>query len=155
MKISSKSFENNELIPKKHTGFGEDLSPEFQISDVPEGTVSLAVIMDDLDVPWTKNYNHWIVWNIPNTEIIPEGLPKGTEISEPIKACQGIGWGKNGYRGPKPPFFLKKAHRYVFYIYALDTELALPVKSKKKALLDAMKGHVLDRATLTGLYKNS
>lgn len=155
MKVSSKSFENNELIPKKHTGFGEDLSPEFQISDVPEGTVSLAVIMDDLDVPWTKNYNHWIVWNIPNTEIIPEGLPKGTEISEPIKACQGIGWGKNGYRGPKPPFFLKKAHRYVFYIYALDTELALPVKSKKKALLDAMKGHVLDRATLTGLYKNS
>lgn len=155
MKVSSKSFENNELIPKKHTGFGEDLSPEFQISDVPEGTVSLAVIMDDLDVPWTKNYNHWIVWNIPNTEIIPEGLPKGTEISEPIKACQGIGWGKNGYRGPKPPFFLKKAHRYVFYIYALDTELALSVKSKKKALLDAMKGHVLDRATLTGLYKNS
>ena len=62
MKVSSKSFENNELIPKKHTGFGEDLSPEFQISDVPEGTVSLAVIMDDLDVPWTKNYNHWIVW---------------------------------------------------------------------------------------------
>lgn len=155
MKVSSKSFENNELIPKKHTGFGEDLSPEFQISDVPEGTVSLAVIMDDLDVPWTKNYNHWIVWNIPNTEIIPEGLPKGTEISEPIKACQGIGWGKNGYRGPKPPFFLKKAHRYVFYIYALDTELALPVKAKKKALLDAVKGHVLDRATLTGLYKNS
>ena len=35
MKVSSKSFENNELIPKKHTGFGEDLSPEFQISDVP------------------------------------------------------------------------------------------------------------------------
>ena len=104
------------MIPKKHTGFGEDLSPEFQISDVPEGTVSLDVIMDDLDVPWTKNYNHWIVLNIPNTEIIPEGLPKGTEISEPIKACQGIGWGKNGYRGPKPPFFLKKAHRYVFYL---------------------------------------
>lgn len=155
MKVSSKSFENNELIPKKHTGFGEDLSPEFQISDVPEGTVSLAVIMDDLDVPWTKTYNHWIVWNIPNTEIIPEGLPKGAKISEPIKACQGIGWGKNGYRGPKPPFFLRKAHRYVFYIYALDTELALSVKSKKKALLDAMKGHVLDRATLTGLYKNS
>lgn len=155
MKVSSSSFENNGMIPQKHTGFGEDLSPEIIVSEAPKGTVSLAIVFDDLDVPGRKYYNHWIAWNIPNVEVIPEGLPRGAEISKPIKACQGMAWGKNCYRGPKPPFFLKKAHRYVFRIYALDTELVLSQNAKKKALVDAMHGHVLAEAALTGLYKNS
>lgn len=155
MKVYCKSFENNGMIPKKHTGFGEDLSPELILSDVPKETVTLAIILDDLDVPWKRNYNHWLAWNIPNVEKIPEGLPKGIKIDQPIKACQGIGWGKNCYRGPKPPFFLKKAHRYVFYVYALDTELALPANSKKKVLVDAIHGHILAETKLTGLYKNN
>ena len=75
------------------------------------------------------------------------------EIERPINACQGIGWGKNCYRGPKPPFFLKKAHRYVFHVYALDTELTLSGNSKKKELMDAMQGHVVAETELTGLYK--
>ena len=154
MKVCSHSFENNGMIPKKHTGFGEDLSPEILLSEVPEGAVSLAIILDDLDVPWKKSFNHWIIWNIPNTSIIPEGLPGGPEIDHPIKACQGIGWGKNRYRGPKPPFFLRKAHRYVFCVYALDTELTLSAESKKKVLLKAMHGHILAETTLTGLYRN-
>ncbi len=70
MKVRSSSFKNNGMIPRKHTGFGEDLSPELLLSDIPEATVSFANILDDLDVPWKKNYNHWIVWNIPKTEII-------------------------------------------------------------------------------------
>lgn len=155
MNVRCKTFENNEMIPKKHTGYGEDLSPELVLTDVPKETVSLAIILDDLDVPWKKEYNHWIVWNIPNTEIVPEGLPKGPEIDKPIKACQGIGWGKNCYRGPKPPFFLKKAHRYVFYVYALDSELVLSPNSKKEALINAMQGHILAETSLMGLYKNS
>lgn len=155
MIVRSNSFENNAMIPKKHTGFGEDLSPELILSDIPKEAVSLAIILDDLDVPWKRDYNHWIAWNIPNTEIIPEGLPKGAKIERPINACQGIGWGKNCYRGPKPPFFLKKAHRYVFHIYALDTELTLLGNSKKKELMDAMQGHVVAETELTGLYKNS
>ena len=155
MIVRNNSFENNAMIPKKHTGFGEDLSPELILSDIPEETVSLAIILDDLDVPWKKNFSHWIAWNIPNTEIIPEGLPKGVRIEKPINACQGIAWGKNCYRGPKPPFFLKKVHRYVFYVYALDTELMLSGNSRKNELMDAMQGHILAETKLTGLYKNS
>lgn len=154
MIVRCKSFEINEMIPKKHTGYGEDLSPELILTDVPKETVSLAIILDDLDVPWKKNYNHWIIWNIPNMEIIPEGLPRGAVIDSPIKACQGIGWGRNCYRGPKPPFFLKKAHRYVFYVYALDTDLELSINSKKKELVEAMQGHIIAETSLTGLYKN-
>ena len=66
MNVKCQSFLNNEMIPKNFTGYGEDISPEFIIEDIPEGTVSFAIILDDLDVPLKKNYNNWIVWNIPN-----------------------------------------------------------------------------------------
>lgn len=154
MNVRCKSFSDNTMIPKKHTGYGEDISPEFIISDIPDGTVSFAIILDDLDVPWHKDYNHWIIWNIHRMELIPEGLPKGGNISKPITACQGNAWGKQCYRGPKPPFFMKKAHRYVFYVYALDVKLTLDINSKKNELITAMNGHILAETRIIGLYKN-
>lgn len=36
MIICSKSFDNNGMLPQKHTGFGEDISPEFTIIDKSE-----------------------------------------------------------------------------------------------------------------------
>ena len=153
MIVSSKSFENNGTIPLKHTGFGADFSPELTIIDAPNETVSFAIVLDDLDVPLKKEFNHWIIWNIPKIDIIPEGLPKGAQICEPIRACQGVAWGKNVYRGPKPPFFIKKEHRYAFKVYALDCLLDISEKANKKILLDAINGHVLAKATIIGKYK--
>ena len=153
MIVTSPSFTNNGSIPVKHTGFGKDKSPEFQISAAPENTASFAIILDDLDVPWTKNFNHWIIWNIPKTQIIPEGLPAGGKITSPITATQGKAWGKNRYRGPKQPFFIKKEHRYVFYFYALDTFLDISENSNKKALQNAMQGHILAETQICGRFK--
>lgn len=143
MIITSKAFADNGTIPVKHTGFGEDISPQLEIHDMPVETVSLAIIMDDLDVPLTKEFNHWVVWNIPARGVIPES----------VKACHGIGWGRNCYRGPKQPPFIRNEHRYVFHVYALDCMLNIPEKSKKQDLLDAMKGHVLDEGKITGRYR--
>ena len=84
MIVSSTAFENNGIISLRHTGFGKDVSPELTISDVPEGTVSYAIVLDDLDVPFCKNFTHWIIWNIPVTDVIPEGLPGGPVIHKPI-----------------------------------------------------------------------
>lgn len=153
MIINCKSFENNGMIPKKHTGFGEDISPELVIKDMPDDTVSLAIIMDDLDVPFRDFFTHWIIWNIPKAEVIWEGLPGGEIIEKPFTAIQGNAWGKHIYRGPKQPFFIRKAHRYVFYVYALDCMLDLAGKSGKKELVDAMKGHILAEANIMGVYK--
>lgn len=153
MIVTSKAFENNERIPLKHTGFGEDVSPELTIRGIPDRTISLTIILDDLDVPWTREFTHWIAWNIPKTDVIPEGLPKGAEIREPIHACQGIAWGKNGYRGPKQPFFIRNEHRYAFKVYALDCLLELSRDANKKKLLNAMKGHVLAEAKIIGTYQ--
>ena len=155
MIIASTAFSDNGIIPNKYTGFGEDVSPEFKITDAPENTVSFAIILDDSDVPFMKIFTHWIIWNIPKTDIIPEGLPKGAVIHEPFNACQGAAWGKHCYRGPKQPFFIRNEHRYTFTVYALDCQLDISEKSDRNNLIDAMRGHILAEAKLTGRHRRS
>ena len=87
------------------------------------------------------------------TDVITEGLPCGSVIREPISACQGVAWGKHKYRGPKQPFFIRKEHRYVFTVYALDCQLGISEKSNRNELLDAMRGHILSETKLFGKYK--
>ena len=151
--ITSPSFEDFGKIPKKHTGFAEDVSPAFQISNLTSQAASLAVIMDDLDVPFRKAFPHWLIWNIPPTETIPEGIPAGASVSSLGGARQGIAYGLHRYRGPKPPIFVRGPHRYRFYFYALDCILELDSLARKKDLLQAMEGHVLQRGHMTGTYR--
>ena len=141
--IRSDSFENGQAIPSRFTADGADMSPALMIEGVPEGTVSLALIVDDPDAPM-GTWVHWVVWNLPGgTTAIPEGrLPQG--------AVQGTNsWGRAAYGGPSPP---RGQHRYFFKLYALDTKLDLSPKADKKMLLQAMNGHVLAQAELMGTY---
>ena len=63
---------------------------------------------------------------------------------------QGVNdFGKSKYSGPCPP---PGIHRYYFKLYALDTTLALPPTSKRKAVDSAIKGHIIAEATLMGRY---
>ena len=153
MRLFCASFSDDGSMPARYTGFGEDISPELYIEDIPKATVSLAVTLDDLDVPLLRALNHWVIWNIPAASVIPEALPQGNVIETPVHACQGNAWGKHRYRGPKQPPFVKKEHRYCFTVYALDCVLGISTNSGKTALLKAMAGHVLSEARLVGRYK--
>jgi phosphatidylethanolamine-binding protein (PEBP) family uncharacterized protein len=68
-------------------------------------------------------------------------------------AIQGVGYGKNRYRGPKQPVFVRNMHRYIFKFYVLDCFLDLDVNSRKADLLKAMKGHIIQQGSITGTYK--
>ena len=153
MEIKSPSFINNEYMPKRHTGFDVDISPEFQLLNISDDTISIAIIMDDLDIPLVQAYNHWIIWNIPKTEKIPENIPYGSLVPSLHNAMQGIAYGVNRYRGPKQPIFVRNTHRYIFNFYALDCFLNLESSAKKKDLLEAMSGHILQQGNITGKYK--
>jgi len=153
MEIKSTSFINGGYIPKKHTGFDVDISPEFQLLNLSDDTISIAIIMDDLDIPLIQAFNHWLIWNIPKTEKIPENIPYGSTVSSFHNAIQGIAYGVNRYRGPKQPVFVRSTHRYIFRFYALDCFLNLDSTSKKKDLLEAMYGHILQQGSITGKYK--
>ena len=66
MKLTSPNFKHNESIPKEFTCQGNDTSPELIIEDIPENTITLALIMDDPDAPM-GTWVHWIVWDIHPT----------------------------------------------------------------------------------------
>jgi phosphatidylethanolamine-binding protein (PEBP) family uncharacterized protein len=78
--LKSSAFEHNGYIPKKYTGRGEDISPQINISGISSNAKSIAVVMDDLDNPLIKAFNHWIIWNIPVQEIIPENIQYGETV---------------------------------------------------------------------------
>jgi Raf kinase inhibitor-like YbhB/YbcL family protein len=140
--ISSPAFRNGEFIPTKYSYDGANISPAFSIGDLPAGTKSLALIMEDPDAS-NGSFVHWIMWNIPLLKMIEENTSPGT---------QGVNSRKeNKYTGPKST---NSIHHYHFKIYALDTLLELPeLKSKKSSLEDAMKGHVLASGELVGIFK--
>ncbi len=144
MKLTSPAFKNNQNIPEKYTCDGENLSPPLFISDIPVGTESLVLIVDDPDAP-SGCFVHWTLWNIsPQTTEIPEG-------KIPENAIEGItDFGKPGYGGPCPPSGI---HRYFFKIYALDTRLELDSSATKEDIEEVMEGHILEKAELIGLYQ--
>lgn len=143
MKLTSSAFENGNDIPSKYTCDGGDLIPPLNISEVPENTKSLALIIDDPDAP-VGLWVHFILWNIdPMTSEIAENIV-------PTGSISGINsWGKTGYGGPCPP---SGTHRYFFKLYALDTTLDLSSTIDKAGLKKAMEGHILDQAELLGKY---
>ena len=142
MRLTSPEFENGQSIPARFTCDGGDARPDVAFSEPPEGTASLALIVDDPDAPsglWT----HWVVWDIPpQTEAFDGGLPEG--------AVQGrTSSGMNGWHGPCPP---NGTHHYYWRLYALDTVIGLPADRDAAALRDAMKGHILAECSLMGTY---
>jgi hypothetical protein len=148
--LSSPAFGEGESIPSRFTCEGENISPELRIAHVPAGAVSLALLMEDPDIPESvrKNrgievFDHWVVFNIPSgTTVLAQGQkPPGVE---------GMNSAGQGYTGPCPP---DGEHRYFFKLYALDTLLDLNRSATKARVEQAMKGHVLEKAQLIGVYK--
>ena len=48
MEITSPDFKDRGLIPSRFTCEGEDISPGLRIANIPAGTQSLALVVDDL-----------------------------------------------------------------------------------------------------------
>ena len=139
-----------DTFPEKYTCDGDDISPKIIIEGLSNETKSLAIIMDDPDAPF-RTFTHWLIWNIEPTNVIPENIPKESEISEPIKAKQGINdFGRIGYGGPCPP--AGKPHRYYFRVYALDTMLDIEAGADRKSLEKAMEGHILQYGEAMAKY---
>lgn len=143
MTISSKAFDDNEDIPTRYGRAFDDVNPPLNISDIPVDAASLALIMDDPDAP-SGTFTHWVVYNIAPAELdIEEGeVPEG--------AVLGVNdYGELGYGGPMPP---SGTHHYVFKLYALDDQLDIGEGATSEDLEEAIEGHVITQAKITGLF---
>jgi Raf kinase inhibitor-like YbhB/YbcL family protein len=151
--LISPAFINNGSIPQKYTCQSQPpagkINPPLIFENVPKNTKSLAIIMDDPDVP--KNlipsgvFDHWVVFNMsPSTKSISE-----PGDSEPLGLMGKNGRGETAYTGPCPP---NGEHRYFFRLYALDVVLPLKEGATKLEVLNAMQGHIIEQAELVGKY---
>ncbi len=139
MKISSPAFKNGDVLPVTFTCEGEGVSPPLEASDVPTGTKSLVLIVDDPDAP-AGTWVHWLVWNIPpSTRVIPKGA-RGIGIEGTHDGQKG------GYGGPCPP--RGPSHTYRFKIYAIDSMLELGAGADKRMLAGKMEGHIIEMAEI-------
>ena len=150
MKLTSTAFEQGGKIPSKYTCDGQNINPPLEISGIPAQTKSLALIMDDPDVPeWVRKdrmYVHWVIVDMPPaTQKIPENsTPPGTVGRNTA--------GKSIYTGPCPP---DREHRYFFKLYALDIQLKLDSSATKEQVEKTMAGHILAQTELMGRYERS
>jgi hypothetical protein len=153
--LTSTAFGHMEPIPSRYTCEGKELSPPLAWKNLPAGTKSLVLIVDDPDAPDPAapkiTWVHWLLYNIPPAM---KGLDEGAG-NRPLPKGVLEGYGsskKGGYDGPCPPI---GTHRYFHKLYALDTglpDLSFPDKSKLEA---AIKGHVLGEAVLIGTYRKA
>ena len=155
--LSSRSFARGGYIPAKYAttkvSGGKNISPAIAWRNPPPGTKSFVVTCIDLN-PIAKRWVHWMVMNIPpDTLAIPEGasrreMPRGAVEME-------NSFGDDGWGGPQPPRG-SGLHRYAFTIYALNVS-SITLKNgggvSEKRLLAILKGHVLGRAVLFGLFQ--
>lgn len=149
MQLTSAAFRPNDRIPDRYARDGGDESPPLKWSDLPPDTKALSLLVEDPDAP-NGSFTHWLLWNIPVTR---EGLDENVEhrgwFSD--EARQGNNdFDEEGWSGPRPP--KGETHRYVFHLYALDEPLEVKDGATRREVESAMKGHVLDEATLIGKY---
>lgn len=137
------------------------ISLPIEWKDLPEGTKSLALVMQDYDAVPVCGFS-WIHWLVADIEP-QQGQLKENASREDKTLIQG----KNSlaskqingllpanltdfYSGPQPP---DKDHEYEITLYALDTKLNLKTGFRLNELIKAIRQHTMESASLHGIYK--
>jgi len=140
LQVVSSAFLYNTFMPPQYGVKGANVNPPLEIRNIPAGTKSLVLIVDDPDAP-TGVWTHWLVWNI---------FPKGIIAENSVPGIEGLNdFGQTRYGGPAPP---AGTHQYHFRAYALRENLSLPKGSTRKQLEEAIIGKVITDGELVGKY---
>ena len=150
--LRSPAFADGAAIPQRFTCEGENVSPPLAWAAPPEGTKSLALVVDDPDAPDPaapkRTWVHWVVYDLPPTV---RELKAGDAL--PTGARHGKSdFGEERWRGPCPPI---GRHRYFFKLYALDVELGARGLLTKAELEKAIEGHVIAKNAIVGTYQKT
>ncbi len=149
LKFKCSGIDAQGKILLEYSGYGKDISPEFVIENLSPSAKTIAITLEDLSHP-IKGFTHWVIWNIPATNIISKAIPSGKNVDLYENAKQGVAYGWHRYAGPKPP--KGKKHLYRFTLYALDCELDLSANIFKKTFLKKAADHILQKGEVTGEF---
>lgn len=148
--LTSTDFKDGDVLPDAHVKALGNTSPQLAWSGAPEGTKSFAVTVYDPDAPTGSGFWHWTVANIPaDVSEIPAGGPV------PSGAVEGrTDYGAPGFGGAAPPPG-HGPHRYIFTVFAVDTE-ALEVTPEDSGAVFGfnLHFHTLAKTSITATYEN-
>ena len=154
--LTTPAFTDGGTIPDKYTEAAKTapVSPVLTWTNAPVNTVSFAVFVHDPDTALDKTpreFVHWIIFNIPGTARgLPLGVPDDARLPDGSIQLMNSG-NKVGYMGMGAPA-AGPAHHYTFAVFALDATLKLGPDASQADVLEAMKGHVLDKGVLVGRF---
>jgi Raf kinase inhibitor-like YbhB/YbcL family protein len=149
--VMSPAFSGGDELDDKYTQNGSNMSPPIAWSKGPTGTRSYVLLAEDSGVNRHDPVFHWVMYNIPsNVTNLSENISQTATLD--TGAMQGLNVRKAaGFLGPKPP--AGQTHAYHFEVFALNTTLKLdPATTDRKAVVDAMKGHVLAMGDIIANY---
>jgi phosphatidylethanolamine-binding protein (PEBP) family uncharacterized protein len=151
--LASAAFENGGAIPIRFTGDGAGLFPPLQWSGMPEGTVSLALLVEDADAPFPRPLVHLLLHAMPATL---QGLAEGA-VPTAMAHSRMFSVGRNslGRRAWLPPTPIPGhgPHRYAFQVFALATAFAPRRIPGRGALLVTARRSLLGYGRLIGTYE--
>ena len=169
LKLSSTTFQDGKVMPKKvaNSGantqnnpncVGDNVSPQFSWTNVPDGSKSFVFLMTDPEGRGGAVTSHWVAYGIPATV---SGFAEG-EVSKPSdkyvggKSSRGVGF----YSGPCTPPGVAP-HHYTFVLIATDFDpqelppgLTHDEVAEKLAPNGGMPLHTKGAAGLVGLFVN-
>jgi Raf kinase inhibitor-like YbhB/YbcL family protein len=155
IRIRSSAFAANGPIPVKYSDYGKGSSPPLEWGQLPAGTKSFLLMMEDPDATSPLPFVHWIAIGSPDSTGLREDIakfywPQGVNNLEQGSNSRSAA----GYFGPRPPPG-SGTHRYHFQIFALDTALRLGPGANRHAVLEAANGHVLAEGVLVGTFRKA
>jgi len=151
LNVTSRAFTSGGALDERYTQNGENVSPPLSWAKGPTGTQSYVVLAEDAGVNRRDPVVHWVIYDIPSSLTrLRANLPSDAKLE--MGAMQGLNIRKTaGFIGPKPP--AGETHPYHFQVFALNKKLNLdPANADRNAVLDAMKGNILDSGDIVANY---
>lgn len=151
--VTSPAFVHGGELPARYTEDGARISPPLAWRGVPGDAASVIVAIEDADSPTPAPLVHAIVWNLPASDgVIDEGAMR-SEATE----GEGLSMGKNSfmsakYLPPDPPPG-HGPHQYAFQVFALDHRPDLGSNPGRGRLIEHLRGRVLAKGLLIGVYE--
>jgi Raf kinase inhibitor-like YbhB/YbcL family protein len=157
--LSSTDVQGQIAIEQVYNSFGcsgKNISPQLSWGNAPAGTKSFAITVYDTDAPTGSGWWHWVVFNIPKSV---DGLKTGASSSTkgsnamPAGAVESFtSYNSKGFGGACPPKG-DKPHRYIFTVYALDTEKIEQGSDARPELIGFfLNSHAIAKAGIIAYY---
>lgn len=145
IELRSSAFSDRDLIPRRYSRDGENVSPDLEWSGVPDSTAELVLLCEDPDAP-SGTFLHWLVTGIDpaSTGVEAGAVPKGA-------TAWRNGFSEIGWSGPQPPVG-DPPHRYMFHLFAVSEPVSLPAEPSAGDVHEAVRGLTLASGTVVGTF---